>query len=195
VAAAEKDPRKVEVAQAFIRWLHEWREIARIAIARRDYRISLGLAQRRRVGAADGEADDVSDAPADARATSQRFSSPCLAASAWITLGADSSAWSTAILRPIRSPLLSMIRSSGNAAEVALAARESIHELGEHLSLGQEHVELALAHGGILLVERLRARLGGDLSDWLGVVRSSPSPSPSPILGRNLGAAGPIRGR
>jgi hypothetical protein len=66
VAAAEKDPRKVEVAQAFIRWLHEWREIARIAIARRDYRISLGLAQRRRVGAADGEADDVSDAPADA---------------------------------------------------------------------------------------------------------------------------------
>jgi hypothetical protein len=31
--------------------------------------------------------------------------------------------------------------------------------------------------------------------DWLGHVRSSPSPSPSPILGRNLGDAGPIRGR
>jgi len=36
------------VAQEFVDWLKEWREIARLAFSRRDYRISLGLAQRRR---------------------------------------------------------------------------------------------------------------------------------------------------
>lgn len=28
-------------------WIDEWREVARIALARRDYRIQIGLAQRR----------------------------------------------------------------------------------------------------------------------------------------------------
>lgn len=65
VAAAAEDPRKLEVAQAFIHWLREWREVARIAIARRDYRISLGLAQRRRGAAADEDVDDAGAAPAD----------------------------------------------------------------------------------------------------------------------------------
>lgn len=43
----EMDPRRRQVAESYINWLNEWREVARIAIARRDYRISLGLAQRR----------------------------------------------------------------------------------------------------------------------------------------------------
>jgi hypothetical protein len=64
MAAAERDPRKVEVAEAFVRWLREWREIARIAIARRDYRISLGLAQRRRPGT-DDEGDDATTPSAE----------------------------------------------------------------------------------------------------------------------------------
>ena len=53
--APTSGPRRGQVARAFITWAHEWREVARVAIARRDYRISLGLATRRtrsrRVGA------------------------------------------------------------------------------------------------------------------------------------------------
>jgi hypothetical protein len=41
------NPRRAEVARAYIDWLDEWREVARVAISRRDYQISLGLAQRR----------------------------------------------------------------------------------------------------------------------------------------------------
>ena len=41
------DPARQSAAQAYVNWLHEWREVARAAIARRDYQISLGLAQRR----------------------------------------------------------------------------------------------------------------------------------------------------
>jgi hypothetical protein len=47
IAAPEMEPRQLQVAQSFIAWLNEWREVARVAVARRDYRISLGLAQRR----------------------------------------------------------------------------------------------------------------------------------------------------
>jgi hypothetical protein len=45
--AAPEDPRRSNVAESYIHWLHEWREVARVAIGRRDYRISLGIAQRR----------------------------------------------------------------------------------------------------------------------------------------------------
>lgn len=55
---AEVDPGRLKVAQAFIAWLNEWREVARVAVARRDYKISLGLAQRRR------SADESDDAEA-----------------------------------------------------------------------------------------------------------------------------------
>jgi hypothetical protein len=34
----------VPPTDAFIRWLHEAREVARLGIARRDYLISIGLA-------------------------------------------------------------------------------------------------------------------------------------------------------
>ena len=51
---AEVDPRRTEVAATYVNWLNEWREVARVAIARRDYRISLGLAQRRQNDDADG---------------------------------------------------------------------------------------------------------------------------------------------
>lgn len=64
VPAPEIDPRRVEVAHAYITWIHEWREVARVAIARRDYRISLGIAQRRRNGAA-AEGPETT-APSDA---------------------------------------------------------------------------------------------------------------------------------
>lgn len=47
IPAPEMDPRRRDVARSFITWLNEWREVARVAVARRDYRISLGLAQRR----------------------------------------------------------------------------------------------------------------------------------------------------
>jgi hypothetical protein len=47
IPAPEVDSHRREVARAFIAWLNEWREVARVAVARRDYRISLGLAQRR----------------------------------------------------------------------------------------------------------------------------------------------------
>jgi hypothetical protein len=44
---SEPDPARDEQTRAFVVWLSEWREIARIAIKRRDYQIALGLAQRR----------------------------------------------------------------------------------------------------------------------------------------------------
>jgi hypothetical protein len=47
IVPPEMDPRRRDVAEAYIQWLNEWREVARVAVARRDYRISLGLAQRR----------------------------------------------------------------------------------------------------------------------------------------------------
>jgi hypothetical protein len=61
VPAPEMDPRRLEVARAFITWLNEWREIARVAVSRRDYLISLGLAQRRASG--DDNADGSNQSP------------------------------------------------------------------------------------------------------------------------------------
>jgi len=60
VEAPEMNPRRQEVAEAYIRWLNEWREVARISISRRDYRISLGLAQRRQ---ANDEGDEQEPVP------------------------------------------------------------------------------------------------------------------------------------
>jgi hypothetical protein len=47
IEAPEMSPRRRAVAEAYVHWLHEWREVARVAINRRDYRIALGIAQRR----------------------------------------------------------------------------------------------------------------------------------------------------
>jgi hypothetical protein len=47
-------------ASNFIAWLHEWREVARVAIARRGYRTSPGLAQRRQAATDPDEADTPS---------------------------------------------------------------------------------------------------------------------------------------
>ena len=47
IIPAQMDPHRHEVAETYIHWLNEWREVARVAISRRDYRIALGLAQRR----------------------------------------------------------------------------------------------------------------------------------------------------
>jgi hypothetical protein len=47
VQPTQMDPRRLETATEFIKWLTEWREVARVAIKRRDYRISLGLARRK----------------------------------------------------------------------------------------------------------------------------------------------------
>ena len=65
IPAAEMDPARQKVAQSFIDWLNEWREVARVAVGRRDYKISLGLAQRRR-NADDGDEPDVPEAVAGA---------------------------------------------------------------------------------------------------------------------------------
>jgi hypothetical protein len=60
VSPAEADPDRQQAARAYIAWCHEWREVARACITRRDYQISLGLAQRR--GATDDiDADDVDE--------------------------------------------------------------------------------------------------------------------------------------
>jgi hypothetical protein len=56
----EMDPRRHDVAESYINWLNEWREVARVAVSRRDYRISLGLAQRRQ---ASDEPDEPVPAP------------------------------------------------------------------------------------------------------------------------------------
>jgi hypothetical protein len=61
VPAPQLDPARTQVANSFIAWLHEWREVARASIARRDYRISLGLAQRRQAAV---EPDDSDPRPA-----------------------------------------------------------------------------------------------------------------------------------
>jgi len=68
IPAPEVDVRRHEVARAFIAWLHEWREVARVAVARRDYRISLGLAQRRQsADEIDGE-ESLEESPVERRA-------------------------------------------------------------------------------------------------------------------------------
>ena len=59
--APQVDAKRAEVARAFMAWLGEWREIARVAIARRDYRISLGLAQRRRTGSEEEPSTDTAE--------------------------------------------------------------------------------------------------------------------------------------
>lgn len=61
VVPLEADPHREQAAENYIQWLNEWREVARVAIARRDYRISLGLAQRR---TAIDETDDTNAVPA-----------------------------------------------------------------------------------------------------------------------------------
>jgi len=66
VPAPEQDPRRREVEESFIAWLNEWREVARVAVGRRDYRISLGLAQRRLSDDGD-EPEAPGAAPASAR--------------------------------------------------------------------------------------------------------------------------------
>jgi hypothetical protein len=65
--APEMDPARRQVAEAFIGWLNEWREIARLAVHRRDYRISLGLAQRRQADGAAPEEPPVEPPPRVAR--------------------------------------------------------------------------------------------------------------------------------
>jgi hypothetical protein len=50
-------PEREQQAIAFLSWLHEWREVARVAIKRRDYLIALGLAQRRSRSAEPPKAD------------------------------------------------------------------------------------------------------------------------------------------
>lgn len=63
VPAPVLDPERSQVASAFVTWLHEWREVARVAIARRDYRISLGLAQRRHAADDPGSGDTPDEPP------------------------------------------------------------------------------------------------------------------------------------
>jgi hypothetical protein len=60
IPAAVPDVELEQAAREFIAWCHEWREVARSAITRRDYRIALGLARRRRIGDGD-DADDAED--------------------------------------------------------------------------------------------------------------------------------------
>lgn len=64
VPAPEMDPRRRDVAASFIAWLHEWREIARVAVTRRDYRIALGISQRRRSDNEEPPATDTPEEPA-----------------------------------------------------------------------------------------------------------------------------------
>ena len=56
------DPASEEAIQAYVAWISEWREVARLAVQRRDYRIALGLAHRRqRQGVADDPDAEVED--------------------------------------------------------------------------------------------------------------------------------------
>ena len=55
------DPASGEAVEHFVAWLGEWREVARVAVQRRDYRIALGLAQRRQRRSGE-ECDDGEDA-------------------------------------------------------------------------------------------------------------------------------------
>jgi hypothetical protein len=65
--ATEAQKKYQEAAREFHISLKEWREIARQTITRRDYLISLGLAERRRTkgGAPDVDDDDDDDRPMD----------------------------------------------------------------------------------------------------------------------------------
>ncbi len=69
IPAPEMDPNRREVANEFISWLNEWREVARMSIARRDYRISLGLAQRRQNTDESDDGPDPAPMPAPQAAT------------------------------------------------------------------------------------------------------------------------------
>jgi hypothetical protein len=72
IDAPEMDPRRMSVAEAYVNWLHEWREVARVAINRRDYRIALGLAQRRQASdEPEAEAADQRQAAAPAQGQAQ----------------------------------------------------------------------------------------------------------------------------
>ena len=53
------DPDAELAVEQFVAWLSEWREVARLAVQRRDHRIALGLAQRRRRQG--GEEEDDGD--------------------------------------------------------------------------------------------------------------------------------------
>jgi hypothetical protein len=61
IEAPTLDPNRQKVATEFIEWINEWREVARLAISRRAFRISLGLARRRRNGDLDDDTDDTSE--------------------------------------------------------------------------------------------------------------------------------------
>jgi hypothetical protein len=70
-AGTDVDPRREEVAAAYVNWLNEWREVARVAIARRDYRISLGLAQRRKNGEDDSTGAETGPAATTAATSAE----------------------------------------------------------------------------------------------------------------------------
>ncbi len=59
IEATEVDPRRQELAESYFNWLNEWREVARVAISRRDYRIALGIAQRRQNGTSSADDEEV----------------------------------------------------------------------------------------------------------------------------------------
>lgn len=61
---------QVDSVSAYVNWLNEWREVARVAISRRDYRIALGLAQRRQTP------DDTDDTETENQTTAASPASP-----------------------------------------------------------------------------------------------------------------------
>ncbi len=64
ISGPEVNPGRAEAAEALIAWLHEWREVARMSISRRSYRISLGLANRRQGDDSGEETPDEETPPA-----------------------------------------------------------------------------------------------------------------------------------
>jgi hypothetical protein len=59
-----KDPADDAALDAYIKWITEWREVARYAIKRRDHRISLGLAHRKvSAGETDDDGEDDDELP------------------------------------------------------------------------------------------------------------------------------------
>lgn len=62
----EVDPRREELLRQYVAWLHEWREVARTTIARRDYLIALGLAHSKRATDTAPSDDDEPDAEPNA---------------------------------------------------------------------------------------------------------------------------------
>jgi hypothetical protein len=58
-------PEREKHAIEFLSWLHEWREVARTAIKRRDYLIALGLAQRRSRAAVADQGEGSAVVPAE----------------------------------------------------------------------------------------------------------------------------------